>query len=1142
MKKSLLSVILYLVLYSSIAQTNPITHENRSRAYDNYGNIVLNEHGTKINYTEEELSGFSDNQIENLLVNAKNTMQSNEIIEHCTPDWKHTIIGASPGDRTMAVYDFNGDGIDEIVCAARNTSNYQWSYWYILKYNNSTNNYDILWSSDAYQADINRIKLFDINDDGDKEIFVGFESGDIDVYNSQTKEILSEISVSTTDLNDIEFGDADNDGEDEIIVCDDDHIFLFNKETLEQEASLNYGAFDLKLGNVDNDADIELVTSHGDVLSFDGANIIQEWFFEEISSQYCMLGLSDIDSDGKDEIIRARSWDFVDVFDADLQAVKYELNINGDIDVLYLQDVTGDGIDEIIIGEGQWGEVKCYDANTETLLWSLDNPHHGVAEIRIGNFDNDASLEICWGAGFSSSGEDVLSIADIQQQEIQWRSVHIDGPIYAIELGDIDNDDVKELVAISYESASGYESGIITVFNSETHQVEWQSDGLFLGSVWTGVFDLSLGDVDNDGDIEILVSAGNTYTGKYWIIDGTTKTIENSYLFQDEDLNEFYAGKLYDIDDDNMLEIITANEDNAYIINPLDGSIIWSSTEFPIGYQTPVIRVKNIDSDANPEIVICKANICVYDGITYDDWISTEDYYTSLSLGDVNGDNVSDIVAGTNHGTIEVLDGNTYQLIDSIVIGNESIQGVAIDDLNNDGEIEYIYTIEGRLGIYASEEFQIQTQQFGHMAGKYNSLIIRDVDDDGEKEIFVGTPNGIVQIGNSYFSCLWYSFNPVVNDISCGGENDGMISLDISGGTPPYSINWSNGSNDLIIDNLEIGEYSLTVTGNDGCVISETYNINQAYLETTPIQTIESCNPGNDGEASLEIIHGNPPYDFSWSNSSNEDTLSNLQSGNYSVTVSDAANCIDIQTVFVDKDTLNMYITHSPSLCFNDPSGSAQAYIIEGEEPINYDWGIGQNSQLVTNLGAGNYSLSVVDNNGCSAEFEFEITSPDEIVTTVTTTPDNSETAYGEGSATLNAYGGVTPYSITWNDPFNQSGITAINLLAGEYIATLVDNNNCVVQQNATIQLSSSVSDLSFDDAFSVYPIPTNGNLFIEAKTKFSDNTEAKIYTINGKLILSKNILEIDRFSIDIGNLTSGIYVLNILSGNKSYQKVIEKE
>jgi len=123
-----------------------------------------------------------------------------------------------------------------------------------------------------------------------------------------------------------------------------------------------------------------------------------------------------------------------------------------------IADADGDGTDELIVGDAQWGNVHAYDMLTQQPLWSINNPEHGTTNVTVSDVDGDGRAEVLWSAGATSSGDDRLYVGDAVAQQIEWQKEQLDGPFVGPVVGDVDGDGTEEFVAVSWSSDAGYGS------------------------------------------------------------------------------------------------------------------------------------------------------------------------------------------------------------------------------------------------------------------------------------------------------------------------------------------------------------------------------------------------------------------------------------------------------------------------------------------------------------------------------------------------------------------------------------------------------------------------------------------------------------------------------------------------------------
>lgn len=290
-------------------------------------------------------------------------------------------------------------------------------------------------------------------------------------------------------------------------------------------------------------------------------------------------------------------------------------------------------------------------------------------------------------------------------------------------------------------------------------------------------------------------------------------------------------------------------------------------------------------------------------------------------------------------------------------------------------------------------------------------------------------------------------------DVSCNSVCDGEAFVTVTGGTPPFTYLWDDpaGSTTDTVVGLCAGSYTVTVTDINGCdfiapvTISEPDPIVITFSGIVDLQCDGEC----IGEVTADVTGGTAPYTFQWDDALTQNTQSadSLCASVYTVTVTDANGCTASETVTISgpNGLTSSIVSSTNTSCNGDCDGSAVAEGSGGTPPFTYVWNDPLNTanDTVTGLCAGIYNVTVTDANGCISISSIVITEPDSL--NATTTADDVS-CFGEcdGEATAFTLGGTFPYSYQWNDPNNQTSLTAVGLCPGPYEVTVTDVNGCV--------------------------------------------------------------------------------------------------
>lgn len=281
----------------------------------------------------------------------------------------------------------------------------------------------------------------------------------------------------------------------------------------------------------------------------------------------------------------------------------------------------------------------------------------------------------------------------------------------------------------------------------------------------------------------------------------------------------------------------------------------------------------------------------------------------------------------------------------------------------NDGTATVVASGDSPPYMYAWSNGEITDMITGLAPGTYTVTVTGTAGCVGEASVTIGSPTEL-------------TLNITKVDLSCNGASDGECTAVPAGGTAPYSYTWSNGSSTSNIDGLPAGTYSVTVTDANECTTEGSVTINEPDAITVMVNTMQgTCEDSSDGSVNATVNGGTAPYTYAWSNGGSGAMISDLAADTYSVTVTDANGCSATGSIVLnafEKPVCTAVVIQEESFP-NANDGIARAEVTGGTGPYEYRWNNGADTETITGLGVGTFSVTITDANGCSTSCEVEL-------------------------------------------------------------------------------------------------------------------------------------------------------------------------
>jgi len=604
-------------------------------------------------------------------------------------------LGTGLGATGFSQFDADDDGYPEILFGSG------WSFgpnnkFAIYEFDTAQGTYSPRCESSYTDDTIQQIIPFE-NAQYNAASLIALNSGRVEVLNHRTGEKLASFETGLTHIADVLVVDADNDEALEVVILAAEGLMLIDADTFTMKMTLPYAAEAMAAGHFTQSENVELALNTGLVLAIVGDEVSLAWDYSVIGFSNQHLQAGDVDNDGLDEIIGADAWQAVRVFNADTLGILWEVFPRHDVDALTVTDVTNDGIPEVLYGDGQWGDVHALIGLTGEELWVVDNPEHGVTNILVADLDQDAQLELLWGAGYSSTGEDYLYVYDIVSSTVDWQSENSAGPYYALAFGDIDGDGVEDRIYAAQESQETLTAGVVTVIGSAgNNSVLWRSymprgDAL----VYNGFHALAVQDVNSDGINDVIVAGDRSGYGALYFLNGVDGSVMD-YIALDSRAS-LYSIALADMNGDGSNEILAGGGKES---TGTTGTFVYQFSGDGTGleYSSPSLgddwvdiwslETFDINGDGDLEILAVKGGVFIID--------------TEINaLNRTQNTNFRSLAVTSNLAYVGDDMGNLYTLG---VSGTSSLIGAlcisAVDALEAISDSRLAFTCGGRLGIY----------------------------------------------------------------------------------------------------------------------------------------------------------------------------------------------------------------------------------------------------------------------------------------------------------------------------------------------------------------------------------------------------------------------------------------------------------
>jgi SprB repeat/Secretion system C-terminal sorting domain len=536
-------------------------------------------------------------------------------------------------------------------------------------------------------------------------------------------------------------------------------------------------------------------------------------------------------------------------------------------------------------------------------------------------------------------------------------------------------------------------------------------------------------------------------------------------------------------------------------------------------------------------------------------WYNDQKVLIYQNLDQASTTNIQNIYAGQYYLTVTDAKGCTIfekdlDKIDPIAV---TLSPININQCNGDNTASIKAIVTGGTPIYYYKWYNVNNTQTvinqneiatGLVAGTYYVVVTDSFNMTiTSTNIVVTEPTKIVnKFTTSY--------------VQCGDGNDWTISTSTSGGTGNYSYLWNTLATTPNLQNASPGSYSVTITDQNGCKITENINITApAHLDATAVVTPPVCHNGNDGRIEVTVLNGTAPFTYLWNSGITTAAIQNLAPGNYDITITDAKGCVIVKSYTLINPVRNtINIGSDITLCIGQ-SQTIDATIADAN--ASYSWtstkGFTSNLPIISVTVADTYTVVVTNGLGCQATDNIVVSNTNYVVEAQFAI---SSQAFVNEKIVIVDISKNEPESVVWTFPkeatihtrnkdYAEISFTA----AGEYeIGLTTTKGSCTAYQTKKIIVIKGEYPNNETDArkrfdINIYPNPSNGDFTANVKLDKKAGIHVKVFALNNNIVIDSKYEEGKEeysFQFALNGLVQGIYfVLFESSEGNQLRKVI---
>jgi hypothetical protein len=904
--------------------------------------------------------------------------------------------------------------------------------------------------------------------------------------------------VAGKDFNRADVGDFNNDGKPDIVALGfgqyEGYVFIndgfFFTEKIVATKITQPEIVDAN--DLDGDGDIDIVfgggglTSQGEgarVMYNDGkGNFTLGFYLVTYTNDHAYIKedieILDINADGKIDIIGWGLLGELFVFDGAKKFEKVKIfdppKLGGDFIIF---DIDGNKLPDLVIQD--WGAdqlIVLYQTaplqfnKKEIIESNWDNK--GRSQMTYGDLDGDKDLDLIFPENGNVDG-DLSWFENINGKLFR----HL---IYSELVGaripkfaDVDKDGDQDIfLTVSSSEFSGAEEDEAILYENigNNHFINWRlSDSLDYAA------DIEPADIDGDGDLDVFASARDANDLVWLKNNGIRSTWTKTVI--DANINQVLGITAIDLDGDKDMDVVACSNN--------DDKVFWYRNDGKGGFSKLVV-------DANVDAPL------------------------EIEASDLDRDGDIDLAlvcAGTTNTIVIYLNQGNQSFTKTIAFTSELGSDIEIADWDVDGDPDILISIfntspiDPRRSVVAllnagKGSFQVEEILIGSEGVR--SLKVVDLDGDKDMDLLLGSNDRVLLEG-------WLRGSNRITDIKRV-----VLSENTNSNGNIYGIDVAD------VDNDGLNEIVFADSRNDALLMVKF----DCFFGPAIKSAVTKASCGENNGAATITPSGSGKYTYKWSTGSTDQSIANLKTGVYQVSVSSFPGCITSTSVAISREpvaTVNLLAT---STSCDQKDGKIETSVQGGAPITSYRWNTGDTTSNLFNLAGGIYTLTLLDTNKCKIIKEVSVTAKTKPIFSL-----GRDTVITIGKTLILNAKGNTKLLYQWSTGQTSTSISVNS--PGVYSVKVTNLDGCSVLDSIVVKLATGISNLVEIADFKVSPNPAQNSVIMFTQVANIQGAEFFIINSTGQVVQQgKSSFAGGRSeALDVSILPAGFYSLKLVKG-----------